>query len=69
MDHHPPDDRRIGSGAVVAAWALVAGLVAATALASALSPQRAIQLPLTQQAALHDKACADDGDGNGSPSD
>jgi predicted benzoate:H+ symporter BenE len=61
MDHHPPDDRRISSGAVVAAWAIVAGLVAATLLASALAPPKPVLDPLAEQAALHVGGCADEG--------
>jgi len=66
MDHHPPDDRRIGSGAVAAAWAMVAGLVATTLLASALAPPVAVKAPPTTQAALHERGCTDDeGTANG----
>ena len=60
MDHLPPDDRRISSGAVAAAWALVAGLTAAMALASALAPAKPPPHPPTEQAALHAGGCVDD---------
>jgi hypothetical protein len=57
MDHHLPDDRRITSGAVAAAWALVACVVAAITVASAFAPARPLQRPVTEQAALHAGAC------------
>ena len=60
MDRHPPDDRRVTSGAVAAAWAMVAGLLAATLLASALAPKTPTQVPVTQQAALHSQGCTSD---------
>ncbi len=60
MDQHPPDDRRITSGAVGAAWAMVAGLLAATVLASALAPPRPTPVPVTEQAALHTQGCTSD---------
>jgi len=60
MDHHPPDDRRITSGAVAAAWAMVAGLLAATLVASALAPTRPTLIPPTQQASLHSQGCTSD---------
>jgi hypothetical protein len=62
MDHHPPDDRRIASGAVAAAWAMVAALTALVALASALAPPQPPPHPPTQQAALHAGGCIDDGE-------
>lgn len=58
MDHLPPNDRRVSSGAVAAAWALVAGLTAMTAVGSVLAPPR--PLPLTEQAALHTGGCTTD---------
>lgn len=53
MDHHPPDDRRITSGAVATAWAMVAGMTALMALASALAPAKQPPFRPMQQAALH----------------
>lgn len=53
MDHHPTDDRRITSGAVAAAWAMVAGMTALMALASALAPAKQPPFRPTEQAALH----------------
>jgi hypothetical protein len=65
MDQHPPDDRRITSGAVGTAWAMVAALVTLTALASAFAPQRSTNTPVTEQAALHTKGCTyDEGTGD-----
>jgi hypothetical protein len=62
MNHHPPDDRRISGGAVVAAWAIVAGLVAVTLFLSVLAKPAPMPIPLTARAdtqvegraALHD---------------
>lgn len=59
MDHLLPDDRRISSGAVAAAWALVAGLAVATALASALAPARSPAPPPAQHT-LPAADCEDD---------
>jgi len=53
MSHHPPDDRRVSGGAVIAAWAIVAGLVAATLFASVLANPAPIEFPLTAQAGNH----------------
>lgn len=53
MDDHPPDDRRITSGAVASAWAMVAGLTALVALASAFAPARQPPIRPMEQAALH----------------
>ena len=58
MVHLPPDDRRVSSGAVAAAWALLACLTAMMAVGSALAPPR--PLPPTEQAALHAGGCATD---------
>lgn len=52
MDH-PPDDRRVSGGAVVAAWAIVAGLVAVALIASVLATPAPMTTPVTEQAALH----------------
>lgn len=60
MDQHLPDDRRITSGAVGTAWAVVAALVALTVLASAFAPPRRTEIPVTEQAALHTKGCIND---------
>ncbi len=60
MDHHPPEDRRISSGAVAAAWAMVAGLVAVMLLVSTIAPSRPTQIPLAQQAALPSGGCTND---------
>ncbi len=57
MDQHPPDDRRITSGAVGTAWAMVAAVVALMALGSAFAPPRPTAIPLTEQAALHTRGC------------
>jgi hypothetical protein len=59
MDHLPPDDRRISSGAVAAAWALVAGLTVATALASVLAPSRP-HAPSPAQHSVPAADCEDD---------
>ena len=53
MDHHPPDDRRITSGAVAAAWAMVAGLTALVVVASAFAPAKPPPFRPIEQAALH----------------
>ena len=58
MDQHPTDDRRITSGAVATAWAMVGTLLALTVLASAFAPTRSTDIPVTQQAALHARGCA-----------
>lgn len=59
MDRLPSDDHRITSGAVGAAWAMVAGLAAVIVLASALAPPKPTP-PLTEQAALHAVGCTND---------
>ena len=53
MSHQPPDDRRVSGGAVIAAWAIVAGLVAATLFASVLAKPAPMEIPLTAQADNH----------------
>ena len=47
--HHPSDDRRIGGGAVIAAWALVGALVAAMAFGSVLAKSAPPPNPQTAQ--------------------
>jgi len=70
MIHHPLEDRRIGGRTVIAAWAIVVGLVAAEALASGLAPSRPVPIPLNEPASVHAGSCGDDAatenDGNGS---
>jgi len=60
MDHLPSDERRITSGAVGAAWAMVAGLTAVMVLATALAPPKPAPPALTEQAALHSVGCTND---------
>jgi hypothetical protein len=55
MDHQS-DDRCVNSGAVVAAWAIVGGLVAVTLFASVLAPP----VTLTAQVAAHAEGCLDE---------
>ena len=57
---HPLDDRRVGSGAVAAAWAIVGGLAAVTLFTSLLLPPARMPVPLTAQAAVHVDGCADE---------
>ena len=52
--HHPLDDRRVGSGAVVG------GLATVTLFTTLLSPPARIPVPLTAQAAAHVEGCADE---------
>lgn len=66
MDDHPPDDRRITSGAVASAWAMVAGLTALVALASAFAPARQPPIRPMEQAALH-TGCAHEDALDGGP--
>jgi|GEM_PF-3172419 hypothetical protein len=58
--YHPPDDRGVTSGAVVAAWAIVGGLAAMTLFASALVPPATAPAALTLQATAHPEGCADE---------
>jgi len=59
MDHQP-DDRCVSSGAIVAAWAIVGGLVAVTLFTSVLAPPARLPVPLTAQAAAHAEGCVDE---------
>lgn len=56
----PLDDRRVSSGAVVAAWAIVGGLAAMSLFTSLLSPTARMPVPLTAQAVAHAEGCADE---------
>lgn len=58
--HHPPDDRRVTSGAVMAAWAIVGGVAALTLFTSLLTPPARMPVPLTAQAAAHVDGCPDE---------
>ena len=59
MDHQS-DDRCVNSGAVVAAWAIVGGLVAVTLFASVLAPPARLPVTLTAQVAAHAEGCLDE---------
>jgi hypothetical protein len=59
MDHQP-DDRSVSSGAVVAAWAIVGGLVAVSLFTSVLAPPARLPVPLTAQVADHAEGCLDE---------
>jgi hypothetical protein len=59
MDQQP-DDRCVSSGAVVAAWAIVGGLVAVSLFTSVLAPPARLPVPLTAQAAADVKGCVDE---------
>lgn len=66
MDHLPPDDRRITSGAVASAWAMVASLTALVAIASAFAPPNQPPIRPMQQAALHTGCEHEDASDDGS---
>jgi hypothetical protein len=66
MDH-PPDDRCVTGGAVIAAWAIVGGLVAVTLFTSVLAPPARLPVPLTAQAAAHAEGCVDEMEVPGGP--
>ena len=62
MDHLPPDDRRISSGAVAAAWAMVAGLIALVVVAAVLRPQGPTAAPPIAHVATHAQDCDEEAD-------
>jgi len=59
MDHQP-DDRCVNGGAVIAAWAIVGGLVAVTLFTSLLAPPARLPVSLTAQAPAHAEGCVDE---------
>ncbi len=62
MHHHPPDDRRISAGAVTAAWAIVAGILAVTLVGNALKPSGTLDAAIAGQSTPRADDCTDGGE-------